>query len=81
MPSEPILVNAALVAIGLLLLWAVRELHGLRDLVRDIHAIVTDKRTGLTTAVDQHEERLDDHDTRLDGFGRRLHALDGEIED
>ena len=62
MLAEPIVVNAALVGMGLMHVATFRMAWMLRDEVRDMHRTLSDPRTGLTKQVDEHEKRLNQHD-------------------
>lgn len=63
--AEPIIVNAALVGMGLMHVATFRMAWMLRDEVRDMHRTLSDPRTGLTKQVDEHERRLNAHDQLL----------------
>lgn len=70
MIAEPIVVNAALVGMGLMHVATFRMAWMLRDEVRDMHRTLSDPRTGLTKQVDEHETRLGEHEERLNHLAR-----------
>ncbi len=65
MTSEPILVNAALAGIGLLMVWVVHTLVGVRDMVRDVHLLLTHEEVGVIPRLKAQEVRGKRHSDAL----------------
>lgn len=69
--TEPILVNAALAAIGLLTIGTFIAIIGMRDQVRDMHGAIFghNGEPGALTTIRQHEARLNRHSDALRSIG------------
>lgn len=71
-PSEPILVNAALAGIGLLTVWSVHTLVGVRDKVNDMYLLLTNEDVGVLTRLKAQEHRTKRHSDALRALGAPL---------
>ena len=72
LPS-PTFESLSMVIAALVGLWLVREVMGMRDLIRDTHAKVVDPDYGLAALA----KVVDGLGSRVDRHSERLRALDG----
>lgn len=75
--TEPIVVNAALSGIGLLTVWSVYTLVGVRDKVNEMYLLLTHEEVGVITRMKTHEHRLGRHSDAL----RKMGALGSDHDE
>lgn len=72
MTSEPIVVNAALAGIGLLTVWSVHTLVGVRDKVNEMYLLLTHEEVGVIHRQKRQEARIKRHSDALRAMGADL---------